>query len=60
MNEIYRLTLEHYIDDEGKKQMIEEPLVFQMVQRSDIPVPVCLNHMLEMMKREVLRMENEL
>lgn len=58
-NEIYRLTLDHYIDDGEKRHRIDEPIVVQMIHVTEIPVPVCLNHMLDMMRKELLRMEGE-
>ena len=54
-NEIYRLTLEHYIDDGENRHRIDEPIVVQMVHVTEVPVPICLNHMLYMMRRELLR-----
>ena len=55
MNEIYRLRLDHYIDDGEKRHQIEEPLVIQMiVDRTYMPVPVCLNNMLDKMREELL------
>ena len=58
-NEIYRLTLEHYFDDGESRHRIDEPIVVQMVHMTEIPVPVCLNRMLDMMREELLRMEGE-
>lgn len=58
-NEIYRLTLEHYIDDGKNRYRIDEPIVVQMVHVTEIPVPVCLNRMLDMMRGELLRMEDK-
>ena len=55
-NEIYRLTLSHYIESEDDRISIGEPLVVQMiVDRSMAPTPICLNHMMDMMRDEVLR-----
>lgn len=55
MNEIYRLRFDHFFDDGGKPHQIEEPLVIQMVIDSTyMPVSVCLNHMLEKMRKELL------
>ena len=55
-NEIYRLTLSHYIDSEEDRIRIEEPLVVQMiVDRSMTPIPICLNHMMDMMRDELLK-----
>lgn len=58
-NEIYRLTLEHYIDDGENRYRIDKPIVVQMIHVTEIPVPVCLNRMLAMMREELLRTENE-
>ena len=55
MNEIYRLSLDHFFDDGEKRHQIEEPLVMQMiVDRTYMPVPVCLNNMLDKMREELL------
>lgn len=54
--EVYRLTLEHYIDCAGSRVRLEEPLTVQMVVESSVPHPVYLNRMLDMMREEVLRM----
>ena len=58
-NEIYRLTLEHYIGDGEKQYRIYEPIVVKMIHVTEIPVPVCLNRMLDMMRGELLRKEGE-
>ena len=58
-NEIYRLTLEHYFDDGENRHKIDEPIVVKMVHMTEIPVPVCLNHMLDMMREELLRTESK-
>lgn len=50
--EIYRLTLEHYINDIA----IEEPLVVQTIMdRTYAPSPICLNAMFNKMKDEMLK-----
>ena len=55
MNEIYRLRLDHYIYDGEKRHQVEEPLAIQMiVDRTYMPVPVCLNNMLDKMREELL------
>ena len=61
MNETYRLTLTHYIDDEKNHIPLEEPLVVQMVyDRTQVPLPICLNRMMDMMRGEILsRAERE-
>ena len=54
MNEIYRLRLDHFFDD-GEKHQIEEPLVIQMIVDSTyMPVPLCLNNMLDKMREELI------
>lgn len=55
MNEIYRLRLDHFSYDGEKRHQIEEPLVIQMiVDRTYMPVPFCLNYMLDKMREELL------
>ena len=56
-NEVYRLTLEHYLNDEdGNKHHLEDPLVVKAIyDRRYGSVPYLLNHMLDMMKDTVLR-----
>ena len=55
--EIYSLRLDHYIQDESGRHAIDEPLVVRMVyDRLYTPMPICVNHMLDEMRREVLRM----
>ena len=54
--ETYRLTLEHYINDNENHINIEEPLVVQMIiDRTYAPTPICINAMLDMMKDEMLK-----
>lgn len=57
MNEFYRLRLDHFMqDEEGDRRMVEEPLVIQVViDRRTMLIPLCLNHMLDMMRDAVLR-----
>lgn len=58
--EVYRLMLEHFIDDDGKRTRLEEPLVVQMAcDRRYLPVPICINNMLEMMHDEIMRRVTE-
>lgn len=54
-NEIYRLTLDHYIDDGENRYRIDEPIVVQMVYVTKVPVSVCLNRMLDIMREGLLR-----
>ena len=55
--EIYSLRLDHYIQDESGRHAIDEPLVVRMAYERNhyIPAPVCINHMLDELRREVLR-----
>lgn len=54
--EIYSLRLDHYIQDESGRHAIDEPLVVRMAyDRSYMPMPVCINGMLEEMRKEFLR-----
>jgi len=53
--EVYKLTLEHYIDGETPVRL-EEPIVVKMVvDREYVPSAVCLNRMLDMMREYVLK-----
>lgn len=59
-NEIYKLTLEHYIvDDDGKKYNIDEPILTQYVicTRDGISIPIVLNSMFEKMRNYLLLLE---
>lgn len=54
--EIYSLRLDHYIQDELGRHAIDEPIVVRMAyDRSYAPIPICINRMLEEMRKEVLR-----
>ena len=54
--EIYSLRLDHYIQDESGRHAIDEPLVVRMVyDRRYTSMPICVNHMLDEMRREVLK-----
>lgn len=58
--EVYRLSLEHFIDDGDNRHRLEEPLVVQMVyDRRFTPQPICLNRMLDTMRDEVMRRAGE-
>ena len=60
MNEVYKLTLNHYMDDGENRVSLDEPLVVQMiVDRRYTPVPICLNNMMDMMRDEMLRRAGE-
>lgn len=60
MNEIYRLRLDHYMDDGENKHQLEEPIVVSMVMdRRFAPAPVCLNRMMDMMREQMLKMAEE-
>lgn len=59
MNEVYKLTLEHYIvDDDGEKIRIDEPVTTQYVvcMKDGISIPIVLNYMIEKMKKYLLEM----
>ena len=59
-NEVYRLTLDHFIDNDGKRTRLEKPLVVQMIyDRSYAPTAICLNSMIERMPDEVLKLATE-
>ena len=60
INEVYRLVLEHFADNDGKRSRLEEPLIVQMVfDRRYAPPAVCLNSMIERMRDEVLKRATE-
>ena len=55
-NEVYRLTLDHFIDYGGECMQLEKPIVVQMICNMNYaPSAVCLNSMLESMRDEVLK-----
>ncbi len=55
-NEIYCLTLEHFICYDKDRHRLEEPLVVQMIaDRQYAPTAICLNRMLDIMREELLR-----
>ena len=53
--ETYQLTLQHYIVCDEEYIKLEEPLVVKMIVSNDIPTPVCLNRMIDMMRDEMLK-----
>ena len=58
-NEVYKLTLEHYIvDDDGKKYRIDEPISTQCItcMNDGISIPIVLNSMFEKMRNYLLEM----
>ena len=60
MNEVYKLTLEHYIvDNDGEKVHIDEPISTQyvMCMKNGISIPIVLNSMIEKMKNYLLELE---
>lgn len=60
MNEVYKLTFEHYIvDDDGKKVHIDEPVFTQFVTRMEdgISIPIVLNGMIETMRNYLLEIQ---
>lgn len=60
MNEVYKLTFEHYIvDNDGEKVRIDEPISTQYVvcMKNGISIPMVLNSMIERMRNYLLEME---
>ena len=60
MNEVYKLTFEHYIiDNDGNKIHIDEPISTQCVvcMKNGISIPMVLNSMIEKMRNYLLEME---
>lgn len=56
ISETYRLTLDHFINNDGERIRLEKPLVVQMIyDRRYTPPAICLNSMIERMRAEVLR-----
>ena len=54
--EIYALRLDHYIEDQGDRHPLDEPLVVKMVyDRRYIPLPICINNMIDKMRDEMLK-----
>ena len=54
--EIYALRLDHYIEDQGDRHSLGEPLVVQMAyDRRYVPLPICINSMIDMMRDEMLK-----
>lgn len=63
MNEVYKLTFEHYIvDNDGKKVRIDDPISTQCVvcMKDGISVPMVLNSMIERMRNYLLEIENDI
>lgn len=59
-NEVYRLTLDHFIDNNGDKLRLDDPLVVQCIyDRSYAPPVICLNSMIERMCHEILKLAIE-
>lgn len=59
-NEVYKLTLEHYIvDDDGKKYRIDEPISTQQVicMKDGISIPIVLNNIIAQMRNYLLEAE---
>lgn len=57
MNEVYKLTFEHYvIDNDGNKIHIDEPISTQCVicMKNGISIPIVLNDMIEKMRNYLL------
>lgn len=59
-NEVYRLTLDHFINSDGERIRLEEPFVVQMICGSSYTLQAtCLNSMLERIRDEILRRATE-
>ena len=55
-SEIYRLRLDHYMQDKDGQYPMEEPLIVQMVyDRQYSNLPICLNDMIDRMRDVILR-----
>lgn len=53
--EVYRLTFDHFINDEENYIQLDKPIVVQMIyDRSYAPTAICLNSMIDKMRDEVL------
>lgn len=62
MNEVYKLTLEHYIvGEDGRKYNIDKPVSTQCIiwMRDGISAPIVVNDMIEKMKDYLLNLELE-
>ncbi len=57
--EMYKLILQHYIVCDEECIKLEEPLVVKMIVRNDTPTPVCLNRMIDIMRDEMLKRNEE-
>ena len=56
ISEIYRLRLDHYMQDKDGQYPMEEPLIVQMVyDRQYSNLPICLNDMIDRMRDVILR-----
>lgn len=54
--EIYTLRLDHYIEDQGGRHSLDEPLVVRMAyDRRYVPLSVCINSMIDKMRDEMLK-----
>ena len=62
MNEVYKLTFEHYfIDNDGKKIRLDEPVSTQCVlrMRDNVSIPMVLNSMIDKMRNYLLEVEKQ-
>lgn len=62
MNEVYKLTFEHYIiDNDLNKIHIDEPISTQCVvcMKNGISIPVVLNSMIDKIRNYLLEKYNE-
>lgn len=56
MYEIYELRLDHYIEDQGDRHSLDEPLVVKMMyDRRYVPLSICINSMIDKMRDEMLK-----
>lgn len=60
INEVYRLTLDHFINNNGERTRLEAPLVVEMICGSSYtPQAICLNSMIDRMRAEILKRATE-
>lgn len=56
ISEVYQLTLEHYMNIEGSKHKLDDPIIVQTIMDRDHgPTTLCLNRMMDMMRDMLLR-----
>lgn len=53
--DIYALRLDHYIEDQSGRHLLDEPLVVKMAyDRRYVLLPICINSMINKMRDEML------